>query len=463
MKLFLEIFLILIASVNLLLTWLALFRLHQPTTLFAWAMKVFTSAISPLLLLAGLMVAVFGFILNSLPAMAMGSCSALLFLIHIIVITRRPDRSTDFESAFGSDWLNNVPPEIKDYFLRKRYVFRLPDFPEPIVDRNVSFFRIPGGNRQLLCDVWQPPKNVRRSGVGFIYLHGSAWTFLDKDYGTRPFFRHLARQGHVIMDVAYRLFPETDFMGMVHDAKHAIAWMKAHAAEYGVRTNRVVIGGGSAGGHLALLAAYTNHDNRFTPIELESVDLSVCGVISLYGQSDLVATYYHTCQHLTTQSALGQQKNSGHGGMPRWMQKRMGKNYHRLGFDKDVQPGMLAPMLAGTPEEKSQSYSLFSPLTHVHMRCPPTLILHGEQDILAPVKAIQQLYSRLTDAGVPVVMHVLPQIDHAFDVILPKISPSAQNAFYDVERFLAIMAFLPTTTVSDRLVLSDKSWERTAL
>jgi acetyl esterase/lipase len=124
---------------------------------------------------------------------------------------------------------------------------------------------------------------------------------------------------------------------------------------------------------------------------------------------------------------------------------------------------MLAPILAGTPEEKSQSYSLFSPFTHVHMRCPPTLILHGEQDILAPLKAIQQLYSRLTDAGVPVVMHVLPQIDHAFDLILPKISPSAHNAFYDVERFLAIMAFLPTTTVSDRLVLSERSWERTPL
>ena len=36
-------------------------------------------------------------------------------------------------------------------------------------------------------------------------------------------------------------------------------------------------------------------------------------------------------------------------------------------------------------------------------------------------------------------MHILPQTDHAFDLILPKISPSAHNALYDVERFLALM------------------------
>ena len=40
-------------------------------------------------------------------------------------------------------------------------------------------------------------------------------------------------------------------------------------------------------------------------------------------------------------------------------------------------------------------------------------------------------------------MHILPQTDHAFDLILPNISPSAHNAIYDVERFLALTAVLP--------------------
>ena len=96
-------------------------------------------------------------------------------------------------------------------------------------------------------------------------------------------------------------------------------------------------------------------------------------------------------------------------------------------------------MLGGHPDEKPESYSLFSPITHVHKGCPPTLILHGEHDILAPMKAIRQLHSNLTGAGVLTVMHIFPQTDHAFDLILPKISPSAHNAIYDLERFLALM------------------------
>jgi acetyl esterase/lipase len=82
----------------------------------------------------------------------------------------------------------------------------------------------------------------------------------------------------------------------------------------------------------------------------------------------------------------------------------------------------------------------YSNLTYVHKDCPATLFIHDEQDILAPVKATRHLYSKLKEVGVPVVLHVLPQTDHAFDLILPKISPSAHNAYYDVERFLALQA-----------------------
>lgn len=44
--------------------------------------------------------------------------------------------------------------------------------------------------------------------VTLIYFPGSGWWVLDKDFGPRPFFRQLVAQGHMIMDVAYRLCPE---------------------------------------------------------------------------------------------------------------------------------------------------------------------------------------------------------------------------------------------------------------
>jgi acetyl esterase/lipase len=443
MKIALKILLLFFASINLLLAWRALFRLHQPTTVIFWIFKVVISAVSPFLFLSALIILFFGLRLHSTATIILAGLSALLFMVHIEQITRAPDKSTDFDSAFGSDWKNNIPSATKDKFLSSRYVLKLPKHSEPIFSQNISFYKIPGSNRELFCDIWQPPKDVRRSGVAFIYFHGSAWTSLDKDFGTRPFFKHLANQGHVIMDVAYRLFPETDFTGMVYDAKHAIAWMKENASAYGIDSNRIVIGGGSAGAHVALLAAYTNFNERFTPADLESKDLKVHGVISLYGQADLVATYYHTTQHLTKHSSLGPQKEGEHGGMPSWLQHKMGDNFHRLCFDKNVEPGMLSPMLGGSPDEKPESYTLFSPIIHVDHFSPPTLIIHGSHDILAPLPPIQNLYFQLKKQHVPVVMHIVPQSDHAFDLILPKFSPSAQNAIYDVERFLAIMAYNP--------------------
>lgn len=439
MKLILEIFVIVLATVNLLLTWFVLFRLHQPTTVFLWLVKAFVSAIAPLLFLVGLLCAIFGLLLNSVSAILAGSLSAFFYSWYISVVSRPPESSTGFEKVFGAQWKSRIPLERQSQFLSKRYAVRVPGGgPEPVFIRNIPFYTIQGTTRQLLCDIWMPPLKAKQSGLAFIYLHGSAWAVLDKDFGTRAFFRHLAKQGHVIMDVAYRLFPETDFKGMVHDTKHAIAWMKANAADYGIDPGRIVIGGGSAGAHIALLAAYTGNA-QLTPAELGNTDLGIQGVISMYGQANLAATYYHTCQNLTVHSALGKKKE-GSGGMPSWIQRSMGKDFHRLGFDKDVEPGMLTPMLGGNPDQKPHAYALYSPISFVNRNCPATLLVHGEHDILAPVQEIFKLHSQLTAAGVPVVMHILPQTDHAFDLILLKISPAAHNALYDVERFLGLIA-----------------------
>ena len=118
----------------------------------------------------------------------------------------------------------------------------------------------------------------------------------------------------------------------------------------------------------------------------------------------------------------------------------MGKNYHRLGMDKSFQnAGTFATLLGGHPDECPEPYALFSPVTHVDSHCPTTLVIPGEHDLMAPVKTTRFLYRRLVEEKVITVLHILPQTDHAFDLVLPKISPSAHNAFYDVECFLAMM------------------------
>lgn len=405
-----------------------------------WGLKLFVSALSPVFALIGVLISMVGILAGSVIVSWLGLAVVWIYVFHIISVTRPPTVASGFEKAFGPGWENRIAPEKKTSFLPQRMTFRMPSVPEPRFQQNVPFATIPGTNRELLCDLWQPPDGVSPTGIALIYLHGSAFYFLDKDFGTRPFFRHLAAQGYVIMDVAYRLPPETDIMGMVHDSRRAIAWMKEQADHLKIHADRIVVAGGSAGAHLAMLTAYTSDDPSFTPPDVSGKDSHVCAVISLYGTNDLESLYYHTNQHLTSRPHPGKHRMKVPTKMPGWMVKAIGKDYHRLGLDKDFATiGSLVVLLGGHPDECPEQYARFSPVTHVHSNCPPTLLIHGAHDIMAPVAATRRLYTRLDAQNIPAILHVLPQTDHGFDLVLPKISPSAHNALYDVERFLAVI------------------------
>lgn len=265
-------------------------RLHWPAPAL-WITKLLAAALAPLFAVIGVLGVIVGLTTVSIFITSIGMYIALFYLLHIYKVTRPPNVSSGFEQAFGVNWGNQISAEQKKHFLSKRTVLALPTVSIPGVERNIPFATIQGTDRSLLCDIWQPNAIIARSGLAFIYLHGSAWALLDKDWGTRPFFTHLAAQGHVVMDVAYRLAHETNMMGMVNDVKRAIIWMKDNAQTYRVNPNTIVVGGGSAGGHLAMLAGFTANNPKFTPKELEGRDVSVCAVVSLYGPTDLKAMY----------------------------------------------------------------------------------------------------------------------------------------------------------------------------
>lgn len=436
-KLIIQILATLLSCLAALLSLLVFIKLKWPAPTL-WILKLFSSALSPFFLLSGVLSVIVGVTIGSAFISLIGMYNGLFFFIHIIRITRVHDVLNSFEQAFGLNWENRINVRRKKYFLPRRTIIKLPAVRIPRVGRNISFATIPGTDRQLLCDTWQPNATVTPSLLAFIYLHGSAWTLLDKDVGTRPFFSHLAAQGHVVMDVAYRLSAETDMMGMVNDVKRAIVWMKENAHTYGVNPNTIVVGGGSAGGHLAMLAAYTANNPQFTPNELVGKDISVCGVVSLYGPTDLEAMYYHTNQHLTTRLIPGKPKKAVPQ-MPKWIVNRMGKAYNRFNFENFANAGTFAALFGGHPDECPEIYALFSPITHVDAHCPATILIQGEHDLMAPVNTTRILHTRLMEKKVLTVMHILPQTDHAFDLILPEISPSSHTAIYDVERFLALL------------------------
>jgi acetyl esterase/lipase len=326
------------------------------------------------------------------------------------------------EDAFGPGWLDQIPPEQAKQMVKRRWSFysKMKAFPEPIWERDIPFWTIPSTDRQLLCDLWRPADD-KVSGLAFIYYHGSGWAAFDKDFYTRPFFRHLVAQGHTVMDVAYRLIPEVDIYGMVGDAKRAIAWMKANASSYRVNPEKIVLGGGSAGAHIALLAGYTPEHPELTPDELKGVDLSVCGIISYYGPTDLLAVYQHT--------NLQQVEDRPPVPIGTIVDPKKAFNYAAR-FDI---------LLGGWPQEMPDMYALASPISHVQPGCPPTLLIQGKKDFVVPVDATCTLYKKLVESGVPAINVVYPWTDHAFDMLLPQTSPPVQSSLYDVDRFLALL------------------------
>jgi acetyl esterase/lipase len=382
-----------------------------------WFPKLTAGALSPYWAIMGVVGAVIGWVYQGPWAIPMGILGACMMIWYVWRCTRD---HKGFEDAFGAGWSDQIPPQQAKHMIQKRWtwVLKMKASPEPSWERDIAFWTIPDTDRQLLCDIWRPA-NGNVSGLAFVYFHNSGWYLFDKDFGTRPFFRHLVAQGHTVMDVAYRLCPEVDIYGMIKDVKRAIAWMKANADRYGVNPEKIVLGGASAGGHLALLAGYAPQHPELTPEDVKSADLSVCGVISYYGPADLLALYQHTNQQRYVDLPP---VPIGPGST-----KRM-----RDGGRLDI-------LLGGHPQEAPYMYQLASPITYVHPGCPPTLLIHGNQDVLVPVEATCALHPKLVESGVPAINIVFPWTDHGFDILLPQISPAAQSALYDVDRFLALL------------------------
>ncbi len=406
-------------GLSFLMSVLLLIHLRAPLGWMLLFLKLPAGALSPYWAIAGVAGAILGWVYDALWAVPMGLLGAGWMTWYIWRCTRDHN---GFESAFGAGWEDQIPSLQAKHMVKRRWspILYMNSSPEPIWERDVPFWTIPGSDRELLCDIWRPGDG-QVSGLAFVYCHGGAWAIGDKDILTRPFFYHLAAQGHTVMDVAYRLCPEVDIYDMVGDTKRAIAWMKADADRYGVNPEKIVLGGASAGGHLAQLAGYTPEHPELTPEDLKSADLSVCGVISYYGPTDL-ETFY---QYMKFNRTVG------------------GPPVH-IGLDstpskRDLGQNPLFFLLGGWPQEVPDMYKLASPITHVHPGCPPTLLIQGNHDVVCSMDTTRALYTKLVESGVPVINVVFPSTAHAFDAAILQVNPAAQSALYDVDRFLALM------------------------
>lgn len=256
------------------------------------------------------------------------------------------------------------------------------------------------GRKKLCLDVYRnaDPSTRRPGAPVFLFVHGGAWVIGNKGQQGRLIAHRLAEAGWVCVSINYRLSPWATFPDHLIDVKRAIRWVREHAAEYGGDPRFVVIGGGSAGAHLASLAALTPNVLEYQR-EFPDVDTALQGCVAFYGVYDF-ADRDRAFRHGAFRSLL----------LERIVMKRR---------------------FADAPEEFEKA----SPRWRLGEHAPPFMILHGTRDSLAPLLGARRFRDELRKVtAAPVVWVELPGAQHAFE-IFPSVRAAA--AIAGVEQFCA--------------------------
>jgi acetyl esterase/lipase len=220
-----------------------------------------------------------------------------------------------------------------------------------------------------------------------VVVHGGAWQRGDPSQ-LAPLNHYLAARGYQVAAISYRLSPAHPFPAAHDDVLAALAYLKKHAADLGLDPTRLALLGRSAGGQLALLAAYT------------AADPAIRGVVAFYAPTDMRYGYANPAN-------------------PRVIDSR----------------GVLEAYLGGGPDLASAAYDAASPVDFVGPATPPTLLIHGGRDELVSPRQSERLAERLARAGRPHLLLRLPWATHGCDFNFG--GPSGQLSTYAVERFLA--------------------------
>lgn len=217
--------------------------------------------------------------------------------------------------------------------------------------RQDVIYSSPGG-QDLAADVYLPASSGQRPAV--LVLHSGSWQRGSKARMTAV-SEALARYGFVVVNANYRLAPASRHPAQLTDVRAAVSWIRSNARELGVDPRRVGVLGYSAGGHLALLSALSQNGQKDAS--------AVQAVVSAGGPTDLTTLL-------------------------------------------DVSP--LHQFLGKTRTESPELYKMASPIEYASAGAPPTLLIHGEYDLIVPKEQSVRLLEKLTLLGAPVEFRWLP-------------------------------------------------------
>jgi len=224
--------------------------------------------------------------------------------------------------------------------------------------------------RRIFCRVYRP--RVDRAAPTMVYFHGGGWVWASVDTHDRLVREYCAAGEVAAVSVDYSLSPEAKFPQALEECAAVLRWIAAHGADWGLDTSRLVLGGDSAGGNLALATALLARD---------------AGGPALRG---ILATYPVSDARLDTPSY--QEFGDGAYGLSR----------DRMAFYWNVY----------VPHAADRLHPLAAPLRADLRGLPPVLVQLAELDVLRSEG--EALVARLREAGVAVETETFSGVVHGF-------------------------------------------------
>lgn len=219
------------------------------------------------------------------------------------------------------------------------------------------------------------PKGATGLLPALVFVHGGGWVDGDKSFFSAEIVQ-AATKGYVAVTINYRLTMPV-FPGNIEDVKCAVRWLRANAATYNIDKNRIGIMGASAGGNLAMLAAYSD-ENQFKSAQFGTESSRVKAVVNWYGVSNMT------------------------------------EQYKTLSATKKAE---LAAAFGGAPGPTTQAkYDAASPVTYITADDPATQSCHGGADgFVKPAQTTTYLHPKLTSVGVANSFKIIDGYGHGFD------------------------------------------------
>ena len=251
-------------------------------------------------------------------------------------------------------------------------------FAQARVDNNVVYGMYSGLG--LLMDVYRP---AQPNGIGIIAVQGSGYyspmrydaTQL-KATVTGP-AKRFAEAGYTVFAINHRQTPRFRYPAPIEDAQRAVRFIRSHASDYGIAPDKIGAWGASSGGHLVeLLGTMDGKGDPSDSDPVNRVSAKVQAVVALFAPSDLMLMFSTT-------------DHTGMGAITSFM-----------GFSYQ-DPGVLPPGLRPRPDDvENRQYREASPITHVTADDAPMLLIHGDEDVVVPIKQSEIMESALKQAGV---------------------------------------------------------------